>query len=153
MTGDQIPDGDHVVRYVKASLVDDETVDGSAFVLREGEATLSVNWLEAFQGDEQERQISNVQRLSRLRLTRNGRFAKLNVGETKRHVSECVEENRVTAGIGIVAAPLDPTDEFEADPSHAAVAGLPPGDSDEALFIGDIIAECVMYPLHPVKTI
>ena len=152
MTGDQIPDDNHVVRYVKPSLVDDETVDGSAFVLRKGETTLSVNWMEAFGGDDQEHQLSEVRRLFRLQLARSGRFAKLNVGETKRHVLECVEETGVTARIGIAAAPLDPADEFEADPSHAAVTGLPPSDDDKALFIGELIAQCVMYPLHPAKS-
>ena len=149
MTGNQIPNDDHVVRYVKPSLVDDETVDGSAFVLRKGETTLSVNWLEAFGGDDQERQLNDVRRLFRHQLARSGRFAKFKVGETKRRVLECAEETGLIAGIGVVAAPLDPTDEFEADLSHAAVTGLPPGDSDEALLIGDLIAECVMYPLCP----
>ena len=151
-SGDQIPDNNHVVRYVKPSLVDDETVDGSAFVLRKVETTLSVNWLEAFGDDNQEHQLNEVRRLFRLQLPRSGRFAKLNVGETKRHVLEYVEETGVAAGIGIAAAPLDPTDEFEADPSHAAVTGLPPSDDDKALFIGELIAQCVMYPLHPAKS-
>lgn len=152
MTSDQIPDEDHVVRYVKPSLVEDEAVDGSAFVRRKTDAALSVNWLEAFGGDDQERQLSEVRRLFRLQLPRNGRFAKLNVGETKRHVMESVEETGAAAGIGIAAAPLDPIDEFEADPSHAEVTGLPPHDSDEALFFGDLIAECVLYPLYPARS-
>ena len=152
MIGDQIPDDGHVVRYVKPSLVEDEAVDGTAFVLRKGEATLSVNWLEAFGGDDKDHQLSEVRRVFRLRLARSGRFAELNVGETKRHVLESVEETGVAARIGLAAAPSDPTDEFEADPSHAVVTGLPPSDSDEALFIGDLIAECVMYPLYPAKS-
>ena len=152
MTGTPISDDDHVVRYVKPSLVDEEMIDGSTFVLRKGEATLSVNWLEAFEGHDHEHQLSDVRRLFRLQLARTARFAKLNVGETKRHVLESVRETGVTAQIGMVAAPLAPTDEFEADPSHAAVTGLPASDSDEALFIGDLIAECVMHPLYPAKS-
>ena len=151
MTSDELPDDGHIVRYVKPSLVEDEAVDGSAFVLREDETTLSVNWLEAFDGYDQDHQIREVRRLSRLRLATNGRFAKLNVGQTKRHVSECIEAIGVSAEPGISAAPLDPTDEFEADPSHAVVTGFPPGDSDDALLIGDMIAECVVYPLYPGK--
>ena len=152
MTGNELPADGHVVRYVRPSLVEDETVDGSAFVLRKGEATLSVNWLEAFGGDDADHQLSEVRRLLRLQLARSGRFAKLNVGETKRHVSECIQETGAITRIRISAAPLDPTGEFEADPSHAAVTGLPSGDSDEALLIGDLIAECVIYPLSPGKT-
>lgn len=144
MIGNQLPDDHHVVRYVKPSLVEDETIDGGAFLLRASETALSVNWMEAFEGNRQD-QLSEVRRLSRLNLARNGRFALLNIGETKRHLSESVE------GIGISAAPLDPTDEFEADPSHAEITGLPPGDSDEAMLIGDMIARCVVYPLHAGK--
>ena len=152
MIRDQIPDEHHVVRYVKPTLIEDEVIDGSAFVVRQDEATLSVNWLEAFEGDDQEHQLSEVRRLFRLHLARNGRFAKLNVGETKRHVLESTEETGASARIGIAAAPLDPVDEFEADPSHAEVTGLPLRDSDEASFIGDLIAECVSYPLYPAKS-
>ena len=48
----------------------------------------------------------------------------------------------------IVHDPLDPEDSFEADPSHAEITGLPLGDSDQAMLIGDIIAECVI-TMHP----
>ena len=143
MTGDNLPDDHHIVRYVKPSLVEDEAVDGGAFLLRPDENGLSVNWLEAFGYDDEDRQLSEVRRLSRLKLAKNGRFAKLNVGETKRYVSETVEE------LGIIEAPLAPTAECEADPSHAKITGLPPGDSDEAMLIGDLIADCVIYLLRP----
>jgi hypothetical protein len=146
MTGENLPDDHHIVRYVKPSLVEEETVDGSAFLLRPDEPGLSVNWLEAFGGNDENHQLSEVRRLFRLRLASNGRFAKLNVGATKRHVSEVVEE------LGIIEAPLAPTDEFEADPSHAEIIGLPPGESDEAMLVGDLIADCVIYPLHPGRT-
>ncbi len=118
MTGDNLPADHHIVRYVKPSLVEDETVDGSAFLLRPDEDGLSVNWLEAFGYDDKNRQLSEVRRLLRLRPARNGRFAKLNVGVTKRHISEVVEE------LGIVEAPRTSTDEFEADPSHAEIITL-----------------------------
>ena len=60
MTGNELPEDGHVVRYVRPSLVEDETVDGSALLLRKGEATLSVNWLEAFGGDDQHHQLREV---------------------------------------------------------------------------------------------
>ena len=34
------------------------------------------------------------------------------------------------------------------DPSHSQITGLPPGDSDQALLVGDLIAECVT-EMHP----
>ena len=143
MTGDNLPDDHHIVRYAKPSLVEEGIVDGSAFLLRPDEPGLSVNWLEAFGGNDEDRQLSEVRRLLRLKLSKSGRFAKLNVGATKRHVSKVLEEVR------IIEAPRPPIDEFEADPSHAEIIGLPPGESDEAMLIGDLIADCVIYPLHP----
>ncbi len=153
MTGDQIPDAHHIVRYVRPTLVDGEAVDGSAFLLRSNEERLSVNWLEVFGGNDEHRQLGEVRRLFRLRLARNGRFAKLNVGATKQYVSEAAEELGIVAAeeLGVVEAPLSPTDEFEADPSHAEIIGLPPGESDEAMLVGDLIAECVIY-LRPGRT-
>ncbi len=41
-----------------------------------------------------------------------------------------------------------PTDDFPADPSHAEVLGLPPGDSDQAQLVGDLISRCVT-DMHP----
>ena len=140
-----LADQGHIVRYVKPSLIEDETVDGSAFLLRTAESGLSVNWLEAFGGDDQHHQLSQVRRLFRLRLAANGRFAKLNVRQTKEYVLENAQ------AIGISSAPLDPKDKFKADPSHAEITGVPPCDGDLAMLLGDLIAECVMYPLYPGK--
>ena len=150
MTGDNLPDDHHIVRYVKPSLVEDEAVDGGAFLLRPDENGLSVNWLEIFGGNDEHSQLSEVRQLLRLEPAKSGRFAKLNVGETKRYVSESAEE--LGTELGIIEAPLPPSDGFEADSSHAEIIGLPSGESDEAMLIGDLIADCVIYPLHPGRT-
>ena len=151
MTGDNLPDDHHIVRYVKPSLVEDETVDGSAFLLRPDEPGLSVNWLEVFGYDDENHQLSKIRRLFRLKLSSNGRFAKLNVGATKRNVSEVVEELGIIE-LGIIEKPCPPTDEFEADPSHAEIIGVPPEESDKAMLVGDLIADCVICPLYPGRT-
>lgn len=151
MTGNHIPNDNHVVRYARPSLVDDETVDGSAFLLRRGENGLSVNWLEAVDGHDPYSQLDEVRRLSRLALSRNGRFAKLNVGETKRHVLESAKEAGILASLNFFEAPLASTAEFDADCSHAEITGLPRGDTDEAMLVGDLIAECIFRPLYPGK--
>ena len=148
MKGDELPNDGHVVRYVKPTLVDEEVVDGSAFVLRENENGLSVNWLEAFADAEQHVQLNEVRRLFRLNLSANGRFAKLKVGETKQRVSANAEEAGISLALTINEAPLPHTEEFEADPSHAEIIGVPPGHSDQAMLIGDLIAECIIYPLY-----
>lgn len=152
MTGNEIPNDNHVVRYVRPSLVDGETVDGSAFILRPGENGLSVHWLEAVNGGDTYRQLDEVRRLSRLALSRNGRFAKLNVEDTKRRVSVNAKEAGVLESLGFIEAPLASTAEFEADCSHAEITGLPPGETDEAMLVGDLIVECIIRPLYPGKT-
>ena len=66
----------------------------------------------------------------------------MNVGNVRRRVADELDALR------IVHDPLDAEGGFEADPSHAEIIGLPPGGSDEALLIGDLIAECVV-DMHP----
>jgi len=145
MKGDDLPAGDHVVRYVKPSLIrEDGTPDGSDFCLRPhrpDEKGLSVNWLEAFEPPKTH-QLSEVRRLFRLSVRHTGRFAELDVGATLRRVSEELDTVRM------LHDPLKAADGFDADPSHAQIVGLPPGDSDQAALAGDLIAECVVY-MHP----
>lgn len=140
-----LPSTDQVVRYVKPSMIqDDGTADGSDFRLRASrpdEAGLSVNWLEAFEPGKTH-QLSEVRRLFRLRLSPRGRFAEMNVGTVLREVSTELDTLR------IVHDPLDAERGFEADPSHAQITGLPPGDSDDALLVGDLMADCVS-DMHP----
>ncbi len=149
MTGADLPDEHHVARYVKPSLVDGDEVDAAAFVLRQGEAGLSVNWLEYFGGRDRRRQVDAVRGMLRLNLSKNGRFATLNVGETKLHVSRGAREAGFSFTPFIVEAPLNATSEFPADSSHAEIKGLPPVQGEVAMLIGDLISECVQVPLFP----
>ena len=143
MTDDHLPDGDHVVRYAKPMAVrTDGGVDGSVFRLREGETGLSVHWLERFRDLIKPRQLKEIRRLVRLELRPNGCLAELNVGDTKRHIS------RQLSSLRIVHRPLGADGEFAADPTHSEIEGLPPGDSEQAALIGDMIAECVQRT-HP----
>ena len=145
MNGDELSDQDHVVRYVKPTMVrEDGTVDGGDFRLRPhrpDDTGLSVNWLEVF-GSNHVHQLSEVRRVVRLQLKRNGRFAEMNVGKVRSKVAQ--ELNT----LGIVHNPLEATDSHDADPSHAEIIGLPAGDSDQAILVGDLIAECVAVT-HP----
>ena len=145
MNRDDLPADDQIVRYVKPSMIqDDGTADGSDFRLRASrpdETGLSVNWLEAFEPGNVH-QLSEVRRLCRLRLSPRGRFAEMNVGTVLREVAT------VLGTLRIVHDPLEANERFDTDPSHAQIIGLPPGDSDHALLVGDLIADCViaMYP-------
>lgn len=142
MKRENVPTGDHIVRYVKPSMIqEDGTADGADFRLRPEEAGMSVNWLEAFAPDKVH-QLDEVRRLFRLRLRPNGRLAEMNVGTIIHHVATELDSLR------IIHDPLEATGGFDADPSHAEITGLPPGDSDQAVMIGDLIAECVI-AMHP----
>ncbi len=144
MNGGDVPATDTVIRYVKGSAIgDDNSVDGSAFRLRDGEKGLSVHWLEAFAGLSKPEQLSEVRRLMRLTPRNSARFAELNVGQVVEYI---LEEGRT---LRVVSESLDATDEFEQDPSHAEIKNLP-SDEDVAALIGDMIAKCIT-ELHKAK--
>ena len=69
----------------------------------------------------------------------------MNVGMVKLEILKELER------VCIVLKPLEADGEFEADPSHAEVVGLPLGDSDKAIIIGELIARCVV-SLHPTSS-
>ena len=145
MKRDDLPASDHIVRYIKPSIIqEDGTADGSDFRLRAArpdEKGLSVNWLEAF-GSEKAYQLSEVRRLFRPHVKSNGRFAEMKIGTVLSWVSAELDTLR------IVHDPLEAEGDFHADPSHAEITGLPPSDSDQAALIGDLIAECIIQ-MHP----
>ena len=92
----------------------------SAFRLREGENTLSVNWLENLTRDGVEKAVAciRVAFVSKgYRLRSNGRFVVLTVGEAKSAV-------RKGAGVSLQFF-HDPVPE---DRSHAVVSGIPLDD-------------------------
>ncbi|WP_446831005.1 hypothetical protein [Candidatus Foliamicus sp.] len=86
----------------------------------------------------------------RLNLRPNGRFAELNVGKVILKVRVELDTLR------IVHDPLEADANHKADVSHAEVRGLPPGNTDQAALVGDLIAECItqMHPAtaeHPIQ--
>jgi hypothetical protein len=143
MTGNELPDDDHVVRYVKPSGIrTDGKVNGTEFCLRPNDKGLSVNWLEYFEVSTKDEQLAEVRRLLRLRVSKSGRLAELNIGETKRHIRSELE------GLNFIHRPLVAEADYEADPSHSEITGLPPCNSPDAELIGDIIVECIKVT-HP----
>lgn len=144
MTNNDLPTDDHIVRYVKPSMIqEDGTADGSDFRLRPqrpDESGLSVNWLEAFRLGKAN-QLAEVRRLCRLTIKPRGRFAEMNVDTVTRRAA------LELCALRFVHAPLETGHGYEADPSHAEIIGLPPSESDFAMLIGDLIAECV-FAMH-----
>jgi len=139
-----LPNTAHVVRYVKPTKIfEDGSVDGSEFYLRPHEAGLSVNWIECFGNHITKiQQLNEVRRLSRISMKKSGCLAELNVGETKQHIrSESIN-------LRFINRPLEATEDYEEDPSHSEIMGLPIGDSAQAALLGQMIAECVK-DTHP----
>ena len=151
MSNNKISSDNHVVRYINPSKVVGDRADGSAFVLKKNESGLSVNWLEAFDSVDLCFQLSEVRRLSRLRLAKNGRFAKLNVGNTKRYVHKEAAIGEISVNLEFLKVPLEETPEWKADLSHAEITGTPHGETVEAAVIGDLIAKSVQLPLFRGK--
>ncbi len=150
MKGDPLPDADHVVRYIRPSSVDDEEINGDAFLGKAGETACSINWLDYFRNQSKEQQLRGVRRHIRLDISPNGRFAELHVGQTKQRLAT----ELVT--LQFVEDPLaaDATIKGDReDPSHALINGLPGSDRppEFAEMIGDMIAACVIKPLHKAR--
>ena len=145
MNDRELPDSDHVVRYAGfTDILDDGTLNCSAFQLRKDEAGLSVYWLECFEDQTKAQQLEEIRPLIRLKMGRKAGLAELNVGKTREHIGSRLDELR------FINVPLPANEKFKADPSHSEIMGLPPKDSPEAELIGDMIAECVV-ALHPAK--
>ena len=151
MIGDEIPDEHHVLRYVKPSLLDGDEVVGGAFVLRPYELGLSVNWIEILEDNVSSDPIATIQSLARISLASTGIFARLNVHHTKQYVAAAAAEAGISLNLSILEKPLSTTPNFEADPSHAEIHGLPDHFDDAAMVVGDLISECILLPLLPAR--
>jgi len=121
-----LPPDDHILRLVPWARVRKDENDnvtgilGEAFLLKEGEAALSVNWLERVPGA-LEKQLSTAAKLIRAtqlskKLGSKSRLARLQVDATK----EVAAKNR--ANIRIVHEPID-----ENEP-HSGIRQLPRDD-------------------------
>ena len=143
MTGMELPDAANIVRYVGFTRIRGNQVDGSAFCRRPGESGLSINWLDYFADLAKERQLDLVRQSAQLRLGTKAVFAELNVGETWQQLIDTLP------GLRFVHSPAPATARYPADPSHSAILGLPPAETEDmALLIGDMIAQQVK-ALHP----
>ncbi|MDE0513801.1 MAG: hypothetical protein OXI88_18715 [Gammaproteobacteria bacterium] len=113
--GTPLPDADHVARYCKPTAVQDGIPLPEAFIPRNREEYISVNWLEYFSGtrnkSEQLKRIrSDIQESGSLRLAASGKFAVLNVGKTKERIL-----NALRVSLTIEHWPLDN------NPSHGGI--------------------------------
>lgn len=141
---DFVPDTGHILRYVKPGAIDDGVIDGGAFLGRYVGDDPSVNWMECFPGD-LNNQISQIRKKARITYAATGRLARLNVGNTRSHV---LEKTNNEHNLTVIKDPLEEESNFEEDPSHALMKGVPSIDDIHGEFVGDLIAECIIdhYP-------
>ena len=84
MKGDKIPNHDHIARYCKPITVEDGQIQATAFMVRTGEESLSVNWLEFLSCSNRENEIAELRKIYSRKFNKVGMSAKiavLNIGE------------------------------------------------------------------------
>ena len=141
MTGDPIPDEHYVARHLTKTRIENGLPAEHAFIPKEGEHEVSVNWLGSYDESTQEAQLDCVRGvLNRRRTVRPScRLALLNVGAAKQAVRDALEDEALgvsgsTAAIDVVEDPItDAADPLRDDPSHAHIV-LPelPADHENA---------------------
>lgn len=136
MTGDPLADGHHVVRYCPPSQVNDDGLPAvHAFVPRESDTHLSVNWLEYFTGDIDPIEQLRVVLDAKLTIKKTGRLVRLNVGDAKSAAH--------TAGCDSLDIEERPTED---DPSHAGIVGYTHEDLDVATALRSLVREGHVWP-------
>lgn len=131
-----VPLDESVVRYASPRHVDGGRVLGGAFVARPNDPTISVNRPAVF-GNDAEQAMACIRELSRLKIKANGRYAEIPVEEIIRALSDVQELQALQVQEDALAATAD----FQADPSHAQIVGLPNDNGPLAELCGDIIAQ------------
>ena len=129
MKGDKIPDQHHIARYCKPTQVEDGQIQATAFMLRTGEESLSVNWLEFLNCSSRESEITEIRNLysSKLSVGVRAKIAVLNVGEVRQKV---LTESPDGRNLEVIHDPLID------DPSHSGIYNLKQD--------GELIAELIL---------
>jgi len=146
---DALPDDSHITRHLYNRQVHFTNTnggkafpDGSAFMLRQGESYLSVNWIE-FEGcsDINEGLCQILEFLRNKRTVKNNDWLPvINVKQVIEHILNESEDNRL---LKILYEPS------HNDPSHSGIYGYTHKDA----MIGDLIAEAVDSSLYKVEHI
>ncbi|HLO00634.1 MAG TPA: hypothetical protein VK208_19400 [Pyrinomonadaceae bacterium] len=138
MKGQIVPDSDHVARYCKASTVEGSQIQATAFMLRDREEYLSVNWLEDLNRSDRKSEISALQEIysRKLSIGTAAQIAVLNVGTLRTKVAS---ETHDTRWLRVLHDPILPE-----DPSHSGIYNF---SSDDEI-IAELIAQTVLerYP-------
>ena len=141
MRGDKIPDSNHIARYCKPTQAPDGQIQATAFLLRLGEESLSVNWLECLNGSSREHEITEIRNIYASifrRVGANAKIAVLNVGDVREKV---LTESGDRRNLEVLH---DPIEDEPSDPSHSGIYNLKPDDE----LIAELILETILesYP-------
>jgi len=141
MKGDPLPDSNHIARYCKPTQAPNGQIQATAFMLRSGEESLSVNWLECLNCSSREHEIPEIRNIYASifrRVGANAKIAVLNVGEVRGKVLTESEDRRNLEVLH------DPKEDEPSDPSHSGIYNLKPDDE----LIAELILETVLedYP-------
>ena len=139
LKGDRIPDKNHISRFCRPRQVDEKgQILATAFTLRAGEESLSVNWLEFLGLLSREEEIAELRRIysAKLSVGAGAKIAVLNIGEV---CNKVIAESPDSRNLEALHDPL------ENDPSHSGIYNL---RNDDELMITELILETVLetYP-------
>jgi hypothetical protein len=135
MKGETIPDQHHIARFCKPTQAPNGQVQATAFMLRPGEESLSVNWLEFLSTSSREAEIEELRNIysRKLKVGTGARIAALNVGDMR---AEVLAESPDRRNLRVLH---DPQYGTVNDPSHSGIHGLKPDDE----LIAELILETV----------
>lgn len=142
MKGDKIPDQNHIARHCKPMQVSNGQIQAGAFMLRTGEESLSINWLEFLNCSSRESEITEIRNIysAKLSIGARAKIAVLNVGEVREKV---LKESQDRRNLEVLHNPEND------DPSHGGIYNLKQDDE----LIAELILETVResYPAHTKK--
>lgn len=145
MSLDKVPDKDHIARLCKPSQIQDGVIMAPAFMLRIDEGELSVNWLEILRYTDRENELVEIRNIysKKFRVSKNARFAILNVGELCKNVFEESPDNRT---LEVLHTPIYNSDPEKEDQSHSEIFNLKYDDE----LIAELIIEAIQdtYPAY-----
>ncbi|MDY6932982.1 MAG: hypothetical protein SVZ03_02010 [Spirochaetota bacterium] len=132
MKGEKIPDQDHISRFCRPMQAPEGQIQATAFMLREGEESLSVNWLEFLNCSSRENEITKIRTIysETFAVGARAKIAILNVGEVRKKV---LKESQDSRNLEVFHNPIIN------DPSHSGIYNL---KQDNEL-IAELILETV----------
>jgi hypothetical protein len=139
MKGEIIPDNDNIARFCLPSKIDNGQIQATAFMLRQNEESLSVNWLESLKCSNRESEITQIREIYSKRFTVKplAKITVLNVGKVRKEVRKKSPDGR---NLEVLHEPL------EDDPSHSGIYNLKPDNELIAELILETIQDTDIYP-------